>query len=199
MIRLSWGRIRSLKEFQPMSLLRLRIKGRLYAGFGALVLFGVALAGFAVWQLSAINRQVTKMALLSDNAMRVQEISTELQAMRRATLRYSISYDKPTLEEAEQNGQHALELLDAAKKTTQSDERRKAYEAIEEDVRGLHAKRAELVAAVDKIVAGKTALFAVGDMLAADVAKVVGAAHEGAAAQAAIDIERDVLLVRVAN
>ena len=88
------------KELQPMSLLRLRIKGRLYAGFGILVLFGVALAGFAVWQLSAVSRQVSKMTALSDNTIRVLQISTDLQAMRRATLRDAFDHDKASQQEA---------------------------------------------------------------------------------------------------
>jgi methyl-accepting chemotaxis protein len=131
-----------------MSLLRLRIAGRLYAGFGALVLLGVALAGFAIWQLGTISRQVTEMASLSDNTMRVQEISVDLQAMARATLRFDFDHDKASMEEADKRGQHALELLETANSSTQPDERRKAYEEIAADVRALQPKRAELVAAV---------------------------------------------------
>ncbi len=41
-----------------MPLINLRIRGRLFAGFGTLVVFGVALAGFAVWQLGEIRAQV---------------------------------------------------------------------------------------------------------------------------------------------
>jgi methyl-accepting chemotaxis protein len=131
-----------------MWLLRLRIAGRLYAGFGALVLLGVALAGFAIWQLGTISRQVTEMASLSDNTMRVQEISVDLQAMARATLRFDFDHDKASMEEADKRGQHALELLETANSSTQPDERRKAYEEIAADVRALQPKRAELVAAV---------------------------------------------------
>ena len=38
-----------------MSFLNLRIRGRLYGGFGALVLFCAALASFAVWQLGGFT------------------------------------------------------------------------------------------------------------------------------------------------
>ncbi len=41
-----------------MSFLNFRIRGRLYGGFSALVLFCALLAGFAVWQLTAIRDQV---------------------------------------------------------------------------------------------------------------------------------------------
>ena len=182
-----------------MSLLRLRIKGRLYAGFGALVLFGVALAGFAVWQLTAVSRQVNTMMALSDNTVRVLQISAHLQALRRATLRYVFDHDKASAAEAEKRTQQSIELLEAAANATLSEERRKTYHAIEETVKGLHEKRIELVAAVDKTVAGKAILFPVGDKLAADVNKVVEAARGSPAAPAAVTAERDVLLVRIAN
>ena len=55
-----------------------------------------ALAGFAVWQLGAISTQVTKMTGLSETTMRVLQIETELQAMRRAVLRYVFDRDKPS-------------------------------------------------------------------------------------------------------
>lgn len=80
-----------------MSFLNLRIRGRLYGGFGALVLFGIATAVFAVWQLSAINAQVAALTLQSNNTIRVEEIATELQAIRRAVLRYaSITTRRPS-------------------------------------------------------------------------------------------------------
>ena len=76
-----------------MSFLNLRIRGRLYGGFGALVLFCAALAGFAVWQLSGIHDQVGSMTVQSKNTIRVGQISAELQAIRRAILRYNFDHD----------------------------------------------------------------------------------------------------------
>ena len=53
----------------------LGIKGRLYAGFAALVLLGLGLATLAVWELSGIQGQVAKMMAFSENTARVLEIS----------------------------------------------------------------------------------------------------------------------------
>src|SRR6218665_409017 len=83
--RLSFG---SPRRARRMSLFNLRIRGRLYGGFGALVLFGLGMAGFAVWKLSEIRDDVSAMNAQSANAMRSVEISAELQALRRAMLRY---------------------------------------------------------------------------------------------------------------
>ncbi|HLH87017.1 MAG TPA: methyl-accepting chemotaxis protein [Xanthobacteraceae bacterium] len=182
-----------------MSFLQLRIKGRLYAGFAALVLFGVGLAAFAVWQLTAVSRQVNKMTALSDSTVRVLRVSSDLQAMRRATLRYVFDHDQGSAQEAEQRSQSSIELLQAAAATTLSEERRRTYQALVEAVKSLRDKRAELIAAVDKTAAAKAILFPVGDKLAADVNKVVETARGTAAAANAVDVERDVLLVRIAN
>src|SRR4029077_15269587 len=57
-----------------MSLLNLRMRGRLYIGFGALVLFGLTLAAFAAWQLGEICTQVAAVTLQSTNTIRVEQI-----------------------------------------------------------------------------------------------------------------------------
>src|SRR4051794_580162 len=71
-----------------MSIFKFRIRGRLYSGFGALVLLVGSLAGFAVWQLWAINAEVSGMKVQSENAIRIGEITTELQATSRSLLNY---------------------------------------------------------------------------------------------------------------
>ncbi len=63
--------------------------GRLYAGFGALVLFCAGLAALGVWQLGEIHDQVRSLTVQSTNTIRASEIATELQAGRRAILRYA--------------------------------------------------------------------------------------------------------------
>jgi hypothetical protein len=83
-----------------MSILNLRIRGRLYGGFGALVLFGLALATFGVWQLWTVQAEVKELTRQSQNAVRAGELTTELQAVRRAVLRYNFDQDEPSFAEA---------------------------------------------------------------------------------------------------
>jgi hypothetical protein len=65
-----------------MSFFNLRIRGRLYSGFGALLLFCVALAGFAVWQLGEIRTQVAALTLPSSNTTSVGEAIAKLDFAR---------------------------------------------------------------------------------------------------------------------
>ena len=62
---------------------RLRIRGRLYAGFMALVAVGLVMVVVAVWNLWAVQDQVARQSALSDSTARVLEISTHLQAAHR--------------------------------------------------------------------------------------------------------------------
>jgi methyl-accepting chemotaxis protein len=180
-----------------MSFLNLRISGRLYAGFGALVLFCAALAGFAVWQLGEIHTQVAAMTLQSNNTIRAGEIATELQAVRRAILRYAFDQDETSYAEAETRLNKSADLVAAAVRETRAEERRVAYRDIAKDIQDLKAKRNDLGDAIKEMVAGRALLFAGGDRLASDVQKFVKAADGTEFSQEAPPLEAKVLLLQV--
>jgi methyl-accepting chemotaxis protein len=182
-----------------MSFLNLRIRGRLYGGFAALLLFCTGLAGFAVWQLGELRTQIAAMTLQSENTIRVGEIATNLQAIRRAVLRYAFDHDEKSYAEAETRLKTAGDLLVEADKTTRSEERRAAYKEIDKDIEELKVKRLALGEAVKQVAAGRASLFSDGDKMAEDVQKFVDAATKSDSAPGATFLEAKVLLVRVAN
>ena len=182
-----------------MSILNLRIGGRLFAGFGAMVLFGIVLAGFGVWQLWNIATQVDGLTHQSTNAIRVVQISSELQALRRLILRYTFDHDEPAYAESEQRLADIANLLEVAIKTTISDQRRLVYQGMQKDMAELKLKRVALGDAVKQMVAGKELLSTSGERMAADVKKFVDAAKDKAFSEAATALETKVLLVQVAN
>jgi methyl-accepting chemotaxis protein len=182
-----------------MSLLNLRIRGRLYGGFGTLLLFCAALAGFGVWQLSAIRDQVAVLTLQSKNTIRVGDIATDLQAIRRGILRYTFDQDEASFAESDKRLTRVIGLLDEAERTTKSEERRAAFSEAGKDIAELRAKRAALGDAVKQMQAGRALLFSDGDKMAAEVQKFVDAAAKTPFEPAAAALESKVLLVRVAN
>src|SRR5258708_37947781 len=127
-----------------MSLLNLRIRGRLYGGFGALVLFGAGLAGFAVWQLAEIGRQVETMTVQSGNTIRVGQMAVELHAIRRAILRFTFDQDEPSIAEADKRLTNITGELEAAIKATRAEERRATLPRGQKDIAELKAKRVGL-------------------------------------------------------
>src|SRR5579864_6136517 len=182
-----------------MSFLNLRIRGRLYGGFGALVLFCAGLAGFAIWQLMALHDQIAVLSLQSSNTVRVGEITTNLQAIRRGILRYVFDQDEASLADADKRLDQVMVLLDDAVKTTKSDERKSEYREVMKNVAELKIKRTAIAEAIKQMQAGRSLLFTDGDKMAADVQKFVDAAAGTAFVEAANALESRVLLVRVAN
>jgi methyl-accepting chemotaxis protein len=180
-------------------MLNLRIRGRLYGGFGILLLFCAGLAGFSVWQLWSIQTDVTELTVQSANRIRVGDIATELQAARRAILRYAFDHDEPSFAEAEQRLTRSADFLDEAIRTTTSDERRVVYKEVAKNVAELKAKRIALGDMIKQMLVGRDMLFSDGDKMAADVQKFVDAAEKAEFAHQANVLESKVLLVRVAN
>ena len=138
-----------------MSFLNLRIRGRLYGGFGVLLAFCAALAGFAVYQLGGIQDGVASMTIQSKNTIRVVQITAELHAIRRAILRYNFDQDEASYAEAEKRLTGTMDLLDLAIKETRSEERRTVYTDVQKDVAELKLKRVAMGDAIKQLVAGR--------------------------------------------
>jgi len=182
-----------------MPLLNLRIRGRLYGGFAILLVFCAGLAAFGVSQLTAIRDQVDLLSVQSRNTIRVGEITTELQAIRRAILRYTFDQDETSFTESDKRLAKVAGLLDEAVRTTKSEERKANYLEAAKHIAELKTKRAELGDAVKQMLAGRALLYTEGDQMAADVQKFVDAATGTPLAHNANVLESKVLLVRVAN
>jgi len=182
-----------------MSLLNLRIRGRLYGGFAVLLVFCAALAAFGVSQLGAVRDQVDVMKLQSGNNLRATEVAVELHANRRAILRYAFDHDEASFAESEKRMINANALIADLIKTTRAAERRAVYQDIEKDLAELTTKRVALGDAVKQMVANRTVLFSEGDKMAADVQKFSDAAEKTDFAHEADALMAKVLLVRVAN
>src|SRR4051812_47494201 len=125
-----------------MPSLLFKISGRLYAGFGLLVLFGIGLATFAVLQLWTIQGHVGVMDRQSVNNARAIEISSELHAFRRAILRYAFDQDEPSFNESDKRLETVSGLLELAIKQTVAEDRRATYGAVLKDITELKARRA---------------------------------------------------------
>ncbi|MCK1741411.1 HAMP domain-containing protein [Bradyrhizobium sp. 139] len=181
---------------------RLGIRGRLYAGFTALVLVGLTMAVVAVWNLRAVQDQVARQSALSDSTARVLEISTHLQAIQRANLRYIYDASEPAMKEAAERETAASELLKVGAQGTLSEERRKLYNDLIADIAKMRSLRDNLGDAVNEARTGKATLLPSGDELTVKMGKLVDTARaavdEDTAALVA-DLESRLLLVQIAN
>ncbi|MGJ4944944.1 HAMP domain-containing methyl-accepting chemotaxis protein [Bradyrhizobium sp. HKCCYLS1011] len=181
---------------------RLKIRGRLYAGFAALVAVGVIMAAVAVWNLWAVRDQVANLSTLSDSTARILQISNHLQAIQRANLRYIHDANEPALKEAADRETAATELLQAAASGSLSAERRKLYDDLLGDIAKMRTQRDALQDAVKQTKTGRATLLPGGEDLAAKSAKLGIAARGSKDAEimtAVADIESRLQLVRIAT
>ncbi|MBR0822856.1 methyl-accepting chemotaxis protein [Bradyrhizobium liaoningense] len=181
---------------------RLRIRGRLYAGFMALVAVGLVMAVVAIWNLRSVQDQVSRQSALSDSTARVLEISAHLQAIQRANLRYVYDGSEPAMKEAAERETAATELLKVGAQGTLSEERRKLYNDLITDIAKMRSLRDNLGDAVNEARTGKATLLPSGDELTVKMGKLVDVARaavdEDTAALVA-DLESRLLLVQIAN
>jgi hypothetical protein len=113
------------------------------------------MAVVAVWNLRTAQSQFARLSAIWDNTARVQEISTNLQAIRRANLRYIYDANEPAIKEAAEREVETVELLRVAAKTTVSEERFKIYNNLIGDIEKMRALRERMGRAVSATMAGK--------------------------------------------
>jgi methyl-accepting chemotaxis protein len=181
---------------------RLRIRGRLYAGFMALVAVGLVMAVVAIWNLRSVQEQVAKASAFSDSTARVLEISTHLQAIQRANLRYIYDASEPAMKEASERETAATELLQVGAKGTASEERKKLYNDLIADIAKMKSLRDNLGDAVNEARTGKATLLPSGDELTVKMNKLVDVARAAVdedTASLVADLESRLLLVQIAN
>ncbi len=186
-----------------MSFFNLTIKSRLYFGFAAIVLFGLALSVFSGWQFMRVEADVATMGALSNSAVRAREISEHIQAVRRALLQYMHDGDQAAFKESADRGSKAMELLkQAAVAAAGRPDRLAAYQGLQKSVEQLAAKRDALGKAVARKEAGREALFAGGDEFTAASQKLVQAARDTGdpgITRGAANVETAVLSTRIAS
>ena len=180
----------------------LGIRAKIFCGFGSLLVIAGGLAGFGTYQMSEIHHQVSTMQDVTGNMQRVLTVNHDIETMRRAQILYRFDGDKEQLKEFAAAEAEARNLLAASAKAALSEDRRRIYSATQDSVTDLGAMMRQFVELVDRAASERTTLTAGEDALTAAAARLVAeahAAHDPALSDAAAQIERAILLVRVAN
>jgi methyl-accepting chemotaxis protein len=186
-----------------MKLSNFRITTRLYTGFGVLILLGLVVAGFGVVRLTSIDGQLGRFVAVAENTSRNLEVQQIAERLRRLALRYSMVHEESAIGEFEADQAKAIQLLASAIKITISDERRRLYTDMSATIATTKQDFDKLVTLGRTVVDARTQLFTGGDALTAATMKLVGAVRaetdQTARGDAADDLERNILLLRVAN
>ena len=185
-----------------MILPHLKITTRLFAGFGALVVLGAAVAVYAVVQLSGVRAEVDRMQSLATNVQHVLESSRLLEVQRRAEFEYSIGADPKILNDSREAQGKTLQLLAEAAANATSAGQRLALGAIAEALRAHEQTVKTFVDLTDQVVVEKQKLVSDSENLVVATSKIADQARSSndiALWNAAGDVERSILLVRVSQ
>jgi methyl-accepting chemotaxis protein len=179
-----------------------RIRSRIYFGFGSLIVIAAAVAGFGYFQLTGIEHQLGKFVSVAGNSSRNLEVQQLGERMRRLARRYQETQDEAAISEFNTAQEGASDLLATAGKTTISEERRHLYNEARQIISEISTNFTKLVELGRQKTTARNKLFSGGDELTAQTQKLLEAARaqseQNINAQAA-DVEKTVLLVRVAN
>jgi hypothetical protein len=145
-----------------LGLSRLTIKTRIYAGFGILMMLGLAVSISGVWQLSTVTDNVKRLTGISDTAGRITDISRLLEVIRRAGLTYKTTGDEAQIKVYEAAQGQAIDFLTAIAKVTTSEERLNIYKSVEDSLQKFRSDFDKLVKTSNAILAGSPRLSAAG-------------------------------------
>ncbi|HEY1934630.1 MAG TPA: methyl-accepting chemotaxis protein [Acetobacteraceae bacterium] len=185
-----------------MGLAQLRVRTRIYLGFGALVVLSLGIAVFGVYQLSGIDTSVGKMDALAANTQRVLTVTRLLQAVGQAETQYLADADPAAVKAAKEDAGRVDGLLTESAQATLSEQRRSTYRAAQDALRAHLEKLDQFDRLGATWLAQRATLFTGGDALTAAAGRLVEAAratHDPAMSESAANVEAAVLLVRVAN
>lgn len=185
-----------------MKFQQLSVKTQVYAGFGSLVAVAMGLAVFGIDRLSRIDTQVGLLGQFTDNNNRAQEIAFRFESMRRNSLRYKTDGNPAALATLQGDATTADELLTQSAATGLAEERRQIYRTILAQMALYHGALDQLVTFQTQVTQERAKLFTGGDALSAALDRFMKAAEtvdDPAVYEAAVKVERAVLLVRVAN
>ncbi len=182
---------------------RLRVRTRIYLGFGLLVALSLGVAGFGIYQISGVGSQARLMTDMSVNMRRVMTIARLVETVGDAETRYRTDPSPAMLGLQQSSRNQAGLLLKQSVAATASPAERRSYGAIlallkdHDDVFNRYRQSAST--AIDN----RAALLSGGDQLTTDTEQLFTATGQASLPQpvlnAAAELERNMLLMRVAS
>ena len=182
------------------ALSNMKIKTRLYGGFGLLIVLVIGLAAFGANRLWEVGSGVSAMTASAEQSAEVQRIVEQVEVIRRAALRYFSDGDKDALSQGQAATQEAQRQLKTAGEQATSEEARKTYHAIGEEMESYNALAQSMFRMRDVVTDQRARLTALGPALAETTVRVVERAQTGqdlSVAFTAADVAKSVLEMRL--
>jgi methyl-accepting chemotaxis protein len=144
-----------------------RIKSRIYAGFGALIVLGTAVALIGVWQMLTLDQQVRRMVDVSENAARNLQASRLVETMRRAGIIYKTTGNEDATTDFGDSELQATDLLTKGKAAADTSQLGQLYDNAATTLGAASDNFDKLVKLIKTQQASQKQLFAAIDTLTA--------------------------------
>ena len=181
---------------------RLKVRTRIYLGFGMLTMLAFGAAGFGVYQFSGVGSQVGRMTALSADMQGVLETSHCLETIHRAEIRYRLDAEAAALGVRQDNEAQARTLLTQLSRTAAVGQRRGIYDGVR-DLLSVHDEGFARYLRFAKAAAdARGRLLSGGDVLMAATNRLILGArltYDPTTSDAAAAVQSQVLLVRIAS
>lgn len=181
---------------------RLKVRTRIYLGFGMLIMLGLGVAGFGVYQFSNVGGQVARMTALSADMQRVLETTHLLETIHRAEIRYRLDADAAALGVRQDGETRTASLLAQLSREDPSEARRRIYDGVQ-DLLPAHDRGFARYLQFGRMAAdARNRLLSGGDVLAAATNRLILGArltYDATTSDAAANIQSQVLMVRIAS
>lgn len=148
-----------------MRLLRIRLRTRIFLGFGLLIALMLGIAGFGSYGLSTVGDEIDKLDGIAGNSNRLEELALRLDIVRRGLADYRAGAGDDVLPEVTEAEARALALLTASADYTLSAQRRAMFNGVADRLRAFAAARERFVGAAVAGTAGRAALLDAGTVL----------------------------------
>ncbi|MGD0106613.1 MAG: methyl-accepting chemotaxis protein, partial [Rhodopila sp.] len=150
-----------------MRFFRLRLRTRIFVGFGMLIALLLGIAAFGSYGLSVVGEEIDKMDGIAGNANRLQELALRLEVIQRGLSIYRVEADAGSLHEITDAEARATALLEESAQNTFSEQRRAMFNGVIAKLRTATAKREHFASLLDTGFAERAKLFAAGTTLRA--------------------------------
>jgi methyl-accepting chemotaxis protein len=172
-----------------MRLPRLRLRTRIFLGFGVLIALLVGIAAYGSNGISVVGEEIDKMDGIAGNANRMQELALRMAILRGALADYAMDGAGSSLQEATEAAARAAALLAESAQNTLSERRRAMFNGVIAQLRKLEAEQGRFAALREAEAAARAKLFAIDTKLRAAIARLVAdsgtVSSTGESAQAA--------------
>ncbi|HEX3505976.1 MAG TPA: HAMP domain-containing protein, partial [Xanthobacteraceae bacterium] len=178
------------------------IKHRLYGGFGILVILTLGVIVYGVQQFNSVSVSVTRMNGISENSTRTLLIAGYLEKLRRSVLRYAYDHDEPSRKENGEVAALARTALQEAEQATPSEERKKMYREVQDQLAVIQQISQKLFDGVGQIDGTQAKLSKAGAALASAASALIEKVQAGsdeALVRLALKLDSQLNMMRVVS